>query len=274
MVQNEAPVVLRAKRGRSPAYPGIPLEDALSKAEIIRKLEGRNEANVNTTLAHWGYKPKSGQGLVTLSALIKFGLMTDSGSGENRKARLTDLAVKILLDNRPDSAERIALIKEAALAPSIHKELWDKYQGSLPSDLNLCYYLRSEKGFQDNAADELVKEFRKTLDYAKIGESANISLEGKELPKPEDEIIKSTATLEPLQVQQKGEGQKQNPSLGSQTVKQMPIPLTNAPWGVLQIPFPMTQENWEELEDFLKLMKGPLTGIRRQGTIKEQPKQD
>jgi len=57
----------------------------------------------------------------------------------------------------------------------------------------------------------------------------------------------------------------------TQTVKQMPIPLTGASWGVLQLPFPMTPENWEELEDFLKLMKGPLTGTRKQATVKEQP---
>ncbi len=258
MVQNNmtAPV-LKSKKGRSPAYPAIPLEDALARADIIRKAEGRNEANYNTILAQLGYSPKSGMGAVVFSALIKFGLMTDSGSGESRKARLSESAIKILLDNRPDSSERLALIKEAALAPAIHKELWEKYQGALPSDLNIGFYLKSERGFQDNAADELIKEFRKTIDYAKLLESANISNEGLEKPLPEGDIIMPNATIEQNKIpEQKTDSQKQ----GQQTTtKQVPIPLTGVPWGVLQLPFPMTEDNWKELIDFLALMKGPIT---------------
>jgi hypothetical protein len=273
MVQDNAPTGPKTKKGRSPAYPAIPLEEALTRAEVFRKLEGRNEAHVNTALAHWGYSPKSGQGLVTLSALTKFGLMSDSGSGNNRKVRLTDLAIKILLDDRPDSAERLALIREAALAPSIHKELWDKYQGALPSDLNLKFYLRTEKGFRDKAAEELVKEFRKTLDFTKLAESVIISPGSEELTKPEGEIIMPNTLIEPKldasKVQEK-RGQKQ---AIPPTLQQLRIPLTDAPWATVQIPVPMTVENWQELEDFLSLMKGPITGTRRQSTTEEQSAQ-
>ena len=37
------------------------------------------------------------------------------------------------------------------------------------------------------------------------------------------------------------------------------IPLTDAPWALLQIPYPMTEENWEEMTKLLNLMKRPLT---------------
>ena len=37
------------------------------------------------------------------------------------------------------------------------------------------------------------------------------------------------------------------------------IPLTGAPWAMLQVPYPMTDEKWEEMESFLKLMRKPLT---------------
>ncbi|MDO8635568.1 MAG: hypothetical protein Q7R34_04880 [Dehalococcoidia bacterium] len=267
MVQEE--LTAKAKRIRSPAYPGITLEEALSKAEIIRKAEGKNEANVDTILAHWNYKPKSGGGLVVLSALLKFGLMTDSGSGANRKARLTDTALKILLDERPDSAERMAMIKEAALAPTIHKELWNKYQGCLPSDLNLRYYLRSEKNFLDDAADELIKEFRKTLDYAKLGESAFISPEGKDKSKSEGEIqvpnlLVDAKSESPQGLEKHADGQKQVTT--PPTIKQIQIPLTGTTWAVVQVPVPMSEENWQELEDFLDLMKGGITGTRKQTT--------
>ncbi len=66
----------------------------------------------------------------------------------------------------------------------------------------------------------------------------------------------------------KDDGQKLNPP-PVQTIKQMPIPFTGASWGIIQVPFPMTQDDWEELEAFLKVMKGPLTGSRKQDTNKE-----
>ncbi len=253
----------KTKKGRSPAYPGISLEEALDRAETIRTAEGRNEASVDTILEHWSYRPMSGVGLVALSALIKFGLMTDSGSGKNRKAHLTDLAFKILLDDRPDSSERMALIKEAALVPSIHKELWEKYNGTLPSDSNLRFVLRNEMQFLDNAADELIKEFRKTIDFTKLGESGNISLGGEQIPSLGGDID-MTAIIKPPQVDQTG---------GKQTIRQIQIPLTNAPWGVIQLPVPMTEGNWKELEDMLNLMKGPITGTRKQSGDTEQTNQ-
>jgi len=45
----------------------------------------------------------------------------------------------------------------------------------------------------------------------------------------------------------------------AQTNRTLQIPLTGASWALLQIPFPMTEENWTELQDYLKLMKKPLT---------------
>ncbi len=51
------------KRGRSPSYPGIDLEQAIQKAEVIRRHEGRSWSPVNAILGHWGYKEKSGAGL-------------------------------------------------------------------------------------------------------------------------------------------------------------------------------------------------------------------
>ena len=47
-----------------------------------------------------------------------------------------------------------------------------------------------------------------------------------------------------------------------QTNRTVQIPLTGAPWALLQIPFPMTDANWAEMEEFLKLMKKPLTTAR------------
>src|SRR2546425_830513 len=108
----------RPKRQRSPSYPGIGLETAIERARELYKQEGRNAAPNDAILGHWGYKPRTGPGLVTIAALKRFGLLDSEGSG---KSRLSNLALRIILDEREDSPDRDAAIKQAALTPSIHK---------------------------------------------------------------------------------------------------------------------------------------------------------
>src|SRR4051812_1763070 len=82
----------KAKKARSPGYPGIDLKTAVERARELWRAQQGNYANVGTILHHWGYKPHSGAGLVALAALKKFGFIEDDGSGQTRRARLTDEA--------------------------------------------------------------------------------------------------------------------------------------------------------------------------------------
>jgi hypothetical protein len=43
-------------------------------------------------------------------------------------------------------------------------------------------------------------------------------------------------------------------------IKQIQIPLTGTTWAIVQVPVPMSEENWQEFQDFLALMKKPITG--------------
>ncbi len=156
-------------RSRSPNYPGIPLSDAVKRAATLRgKEKGKHFVPAETVLSHWGYSPKSSSGLVAMGALNKFGLLEFQGTGANRKARLTDRALQIILDGSPTRKEAIV---EAALAPGIHRELWDEYNGILPSPDTLHYTLVQEKRFTDTGADDFIKQFRATIEYANLDAS-------------------------------------------------------------------------------------------------------
>lgn len=172
---HSAPPGTRKRRERSPNYPGVGLQKALELARTLRKQEGRNPAPVNAVLGHWGYKPKSGGGLVAVAALKKFGLVTDAGSGERRTIQLSDLANRILVDERESSHERDELIKQAALMPAIHREIWTQYAGNLPSDPTLSYFLKTEKGFTDVAVKDFISQFRGTVAFAKLSVSDRLS---------------------------------------------------------------------------------------------------
>ncbi len=173
----QAAVAERKKKDRSPSYPAIDLETALERARQLLSKEGRHYAPISAILQHWGYATKSSGGLLTTAALKKFGLLEDQGSGENRKARITDLAYRILIDDRPNSEQRAALIREAALTPPIHAELWQERgpDGSLPSDVTLRFTLRTERGFTETAASDLINEFRQTIAFAGLDQTDTMS---------------------------------------------------------------------------------------------------
>lgn len=243
---------------RSPNYPGIDLGTAIEKARILREKEGKQYAPVEAALHHWGYVPKSSGGLVTLSALKKFGLTDERGKGTTREIKLSDLALRILLDDREDSLERVQAIQEAALNPVIHRKLWDDYGGELPSHQTLLLKLRKDEGFTDNAAEDLIKEFERTIELAKLTKSDIISGQGED---------KSTS---------KKEGFMTSPSSNltgdlkqsSKTIE-IPIPLSATEWVKIQASYPLSEKSWNQMFNILNAYKPSLVSSETQDEKKE-----
>jgi hypothetical protein len=178
------------KRTRSPAYPYVNLQEAIERAKQFHAREQRNAANTIVAGKHWGFTDGSSSGSQTIAALISYGLMQDEGTGDKRAVRLTNNALRILLDNRPDSQERDDLIRQAALSPKIHRQIWDKWE-TLPSDASLRHALlfEWETPFNENSVDYFIKEFRDTIAFAKLSKSDKI--EGEDGKK--DELTKVKA---------------------------------------------------------------------------------
>lgn len=174
------------KRVRSPKFPFIDLKTAIARAEAFYQCEKRNSASVPVAMQSWGYKVDSSGGFQTISTLKEFGLMEDFGSKDARRVKLTDRALRIILDKREDATERAKLIKEAALLPKIHNALWQQYQGELPSDSNLRHYLMFdyETPFNENSVGGFIDQFRSTLAFAKLTESDDISSEDEDSGEP------------------------------------------------------------------------------------------
>ena len=172
----------KRKRMRSPAYPFINLETAIRRAKEFYDMEGRNSAHLKVAVKHWDYEEKSSGGLQTAAALMSFGLMRDEGTGDKRKLQLTPNALRILLDDMPDSVKRADAIKQAALAPKIHQELWTRFAGNPPSDAALKHTLIFDwiPPFNENTVESFIKEFRDTIAFAKLTPSDRVSAEAED----------------------------------------------------------------------------------------------
>ncbi len=242
-------------RRRSPSYPGVSLEKAISFAEKI-SAGGITDRlmPVGAVLTAMGYSVGSGKGNVVLAALKRFGLVDDSGKGPERKAALSDLALRIIRDQRPDQAMRKARIKEAALRPAVLKEVYD-YCGSSPTESVLRYHLENEMGFTVKGASDLISVYMTTMAFAGINESDKVDqgagdndLSGHEDESPEDRTPEDPPPP-PKPRRRRIMQQSEVP------IRDFPIPITGGREALVQVPADLTNEDYRYLTMFLKSFK-------------------
>ena len=155
-------------------YPFISLKKAIERLECIYELEHRSPVNTTVAVKHWGYKEKSSGGARTVSALWSFGLIEVKGKKDTRTIQISQLGLNIVVPG-DDTTRRDQSMKAAALKPKIFKEMWEKYDGVLPSDSNMIHYLELEKGVNRTTAKTIVKNFQETISISKITKSDSIS---------------------------------------------------------------------------------------------------
>ena len=171
----------KKKRFRSPPYPMFDLKKAVERARLLYSKAQTYAVGVNVIADAWGMKSGDGKVWRAAAALIHYGLLVDSRTGKTRKFQLTDIAKRIILDQDPESPRLKEALQAAALAPMIHKELWDRYKTTRGlADTVLRNYLtldREEAGdapYSPGAAAEVLATYRATLAYAGIADSDTV----------------------------------------------------------------------------------------------------
>ena len=214
----------KRNRTRSPSYPYLDLPGALEKAAALWHAEGRHATSVSVAMQHWGYKEESSTGYSCVAALKKFGLVEQEGMGETRQMRLSDLALRILLDGDPQSAERRTALREAALSPRIHAELWERYGTDLPSDQSLKRFLVLERSFNEASVNELLAEYKATAAYAGLAVRANgdASPTGPRLPAPPAQAAPATVQLAPVTAPGEPEPSRVVPAANERPARPLP----------------------------------------------------
>lgn len=239
----------RKPKGRSPAYPAIDLETAIQRVRQLYDKEGRHATPVTTIASAWGYSSLNGAALGAIAALKKYGLLDEEGASEDRKARLSRLADDII--GNPDEAKRTQAIREAALRPAIHQEMWDKYHNDLPSDRNLTWELTRDRGFTDRGAAEFIRVYKATIAYAQLGD--DILIGGREetadTERGEDDREESTGDSHPDRP-----ADRQRPP-ASEKARSYAIPLIDNGAVVVEGQFPITERDWDQFMGVLNAMK-------------------
>jgi hypothetical protein len=228
---------------RSPNFPFINLENALERAKLFYQEERKGSAPFLAAARHWGYSPSSSGAMQTVAALKSYGLLTDEGSGAQRKVRLSDLAIRILLDLRPDTPDLGRLKRTAALSPPTAAEIYEKWPDGLPSDPTLHHFLTLERNFSQESAYRVCRIIKENEVFTGNCLSDSLSSTDKE---EEDLGMQQTA-------QSQGDaigGSSQKPKVGTR------IERIIDPEGLdilLQFSGEPTSDSYEFLRDYIDL---------------------
>lgn len=225
---------------RSPKYPLLTLQSALTKAKVIYGYEKRVKTTIAVVLSHLGYSTQVGLPARVLSALLQYGLLEKAGD----KVGISERAFRIF--NLPeDSDERESLIREAALKPALFKELVNEYPTGLPSDAALKSYLIINKAFNENRIGEFFKVFKAAIDLAKPfdGDYTGEQQSQEEEAEGEQEQVMDSST--PTVQRQ---GHKPPPPAVPAGHKDFPLYLSQSQKAVLYIPAAMSRKDYELLK--------------------------
>lgn len=250
-------------KGRSPSYPAINLERAIYRAEETWEKERQHATPVETIVEGWGYRSLNGPGSLSVAALKKYGLMDEEGARSERKAWVTDLAVRIL--KHPDEAVRQDAIREAALKPSINAELWSRYGSDLPSNAALRWELTRSLGFTETGADEFIPVYKQTIAFAGLDDDAQVAEAVSPHEEDEDDERNRPAPVSaglPTAASIRTRGlDALRMSMASADIRTIDIPLPAGRSVGFTGPFPLTEAEWRQMQAVLDVMKPGLVAL-------------
>jgi hypothetical protein len=180
-MSDAAPSDDKVKWDRSPTYPFISLRKAEERAKQFWNKHRREPARLGMVADTWGYGVKSSGLQQTIGALKQYGLLEDLGSGDERKVQLTDLARRLIVDEREGARE--AARREAAMRPRLFQE-YKRYVGNMPSDSHFLSELELDRGFNPAAAQAFLKAFVETASWAALVDDDTLSSTLEEMPDP------------------------------------------------------------------------------------------
>ena len=152
-------------KDRSPSFPYVGLSKAFERTQLLYNYAKRHDSRVaDAAKPAWDMAPKSSSTLQTVAALLAFGLVEVSGSGNSRKIKISDLAYRALVDQRQGAKE--AALAEAACKPKLLAEYIRSWGSDRPPEANCLSELTLDRGFTPDGAKAFLRVFDDTVRYA------------------------------------------------------------------------------------------------------------
>lgn len=157
------------KRDRSPAFPQVPLGEAVDRLVAFEKHFGRHPAPLDRAGAAWNLK-QCGD---ILAALRYFGFLEYVGTADARQVAITDEG-RNLLRAQQESTKR-EIIQRAALRPKEIAKFWPIWGSDRPPEDVCLDELILRNGFSVRGAPLFLASYDATIAFAGLATTGKIT---------------------------------------------------------------------------------------------------
>ena len=243
-------------RHRSPAYPAFNLKTAIEKAVLVYEAHRRVSVEPDTLKRTMGYEVTTSHSMRAISALIQFGLLEEEGNAAARKLKLSELGLNIVLRKETD-LDRVGLLRKAAMKPVIYKQMLDLWKDDLPSDDTISNYLLFTKNFNPAVVPAVLRDFKATFNFARLGWSSGWKTPGRDEPAADTTggaPRAENASNANLTGSANDNNTVQVPALASD-MRRYQLPLPHGRQAAIEVPKDATNADIEFISRYLSLMK-------------------
>lgn len=243
--------IRKTSRVRSPGYPMIDLKEAIEKVKVLWEKDKTNSIPREVAAEHLGYGSSGGYSGRVLAALKHFDLI----SIKEGDIILTERAIDLALHSPSDKVYQ-DIVKNIALNPSTYEDIFNFYNGSLPSDSTLKVKLIKEYKFNADKVDRFISNFRSTIDFAGLTNKEEAEIEEKDDMQRQTRDV--TIKTEPFPATP----EKTGTTLVSTAtaVKHYPIPLSKGKTAVISFEvLPVENKDIDAIKRWLDLFGPSLT---------------
>lgn len=225
---------------RSPRYPSMSLEEAISKVEAIFQKEHRNPMPKEVAVQHMGYGSVNGASLGALASLKMYGLL----EGRGDELRVSPSAICIIVDaGTDDQTERSQALRGALQISELFADLSERF-GKTPTETNLSAYL-TKSGFRPDAARTAARSYIESVAFVER-ETVGYNVEDKITSVKQGDIA--------MEVPTGALSLTGNPPKLSTNMRQETFALDNGEV-TIQWPSKMSKESFEDFSDWLDILK-------------------
>lgn len=190
-------------RMRSPNFPSLTLEEALTAAKVIWDKNRKAPIPREAAAKDLGYAGLTGRSMTVLGALNQYGLIEITAKGQTR---VTQTGEDIFI-GYPESVRRAAVTR-AGRSPGLFRDIYEKYEGDIPGENAIRSFL-FQNGFTNEGVEKAIKSFAATNRYVEIygeSESYGNGLESSaqtapDQPIQEEKVVATAAPPAPSQGQ-------------------------------------------------------------------------
>lgn len=240
-----------APRHRSPAYPAFGLQTAVAKLQAVHQAIKRSAASTDAIKRALGYNTKTSHAVRALSGLIQFGLLEEEAGATERRLKLSEAGLNIVL-RRDSDPVRMGLVRDAALKPTVYGQLAGIWTAGSSGEDALSGFLLIERNFNPTVVPRIVRDFKATYQYAGLADAPGGAPGVEEqagtvpavAPKP-TKVIDHPTSIEITE----------EAAHGTIETRSYHMPLQNGRQAVLQMPADISADEIDLVARYLALMK-------------------